>query len=140
MHIVEYLDNEGKPSGQYAKRFEDGIEEIPIEVDTMDPETNKPHKLIIINKRQKFRDEVIPKKILCVCDSFGNIKSMTEVRFSYAMEVEGKSHCMELKIDEECHPVAEEELAVAPKTEKDKLTWIINNCDMDKATNKIRVK
>ncbi len=107
MHVVEYLDPKTKePTGQYAKRFKD-------------PKTGSE------------RDELIPKKIFCVCDAVGNIKSITEVNFSYTVEVEGKPHCFELESGEECHQILDLDLPAVPANRKnDKLKWLLNNHTM----------
>ena len=118
MHaFVEYIDEKtGKPTGQYAKRHHIPVEveeeiEILKEVEVDDPVTGKlvrmfiPFKEIRKIKKIEFKDEVIPIKRFCICDAAGNLKSITEVRFSKAIEEDGKDHCMELSEDEECHRI-----------------------------------
>jgi len=109
-HIVEYLDEKTrKPTGQYAKRFEVGL----------------------IDGIIQYRDEVIPKKIFCVYDAVGNIKSVTEVNFSYAVEVEGQAHCMDLKTGEEANEVLGVEMPIIPLEHKnDKLAWFLDHYKM----------
>ncbi len=105
MHIVEYLDKKtGSPTGRYAKRFEEG---------------------------GAYRDEPIPKKLFCVCDPDGNIRSITEVNFSQVIEVEGKAHCLELGEGEECCKVLDTERPIHPETLKtNKLKWLLDNYKM----------
>jgi len=124
MEIVEYLDEKTRrPTGQYAKRFEDGF----------------------IDGVMQYRDEVIPKKIFCVCDSVGNIKSVTEVNFSYAVEVEGRAHCMDLMAGEEANEVLGVDMPTIPVEHADnKLGWLLDNHEMGpknaQGKRKIKVK
>lgn len=140
MNIVEYIDNEGKPNGQYAKRFEEEIlidKEVDSDILMAD---GTPAKKIIKKKAVGVRDEVIPKRIFCICDSAGNIKSITEIKFSYAIEVEGKQHCFGLKDGEECYQILDIDMPVIPDTEPDKLKWLLDNHSFDKAGKKFKRK
>ncbi len=130
MEIVEYLDEQTrKPSGQYAKRFPDGFTETIVPTEMI--EDGKKVIKDVIQKQPKFRDELIPKKTFCVCDVAGNIKSITEVKFSQAIEVEGKDHCMELEAGEECTRILNAEIPVIPDVAKaDPLKWMLDNHKM----------
>ncbi len=130
MEIVEYLDEQTKkPTGQYAKRFPDGFTEITIPTEMI--ENGKRVMKDVIQKQPKFRDELIPKKTFCVYDAAGNIKSITEVKFSQAIEVEGKDHCMELEAGMECTRVSDAEMPVIPNAGKaDPLKWMLDNHKM----------
>lgn len=132
MEIVEYIDEETKkPTGQYAKRFEVGMVDVPRKVEVLNEKTGKKSFQTIIEKAMKYRDEIIPKKVFCVCDSAGNIKSITEVNFSRAIEVEGKEHCMDLKDGEECNLILDADMPVIPPAHKeDKLKWLLDNHKM----------
>ena len=146
MEIVEYLDETtGKPTGQYAKRFEDGLIDVPREVEVLDKKTGKKSMLTIIEKVMQYRDEVIPKKIFCVCDSVGNIKSVTEENFSYAVEIEGEAHSTALMPGEEANEVLGVDMPIIPVEHADnKLGWLLDNHKMGpknaQGKRKIKVK
>lgn len=131
MNIVEYIDEAtGKPNGQYAKRFEDGFIEIPREIEIIDKDTGDRRKETVIDRQVKYRDELIPLKRFCVCDSTGNIKSVHEVRYSAAIELEGKEHCVELGPGEECYPLDSWPSIPATVTDGDKLNHLVDNFKM----------
>lgn len=134
MHIVEYLDERGKPTGRYAKRFEDGIEEIQIPETVIDPKTKERKEQIRVEVRQTYRDETIPIRRFCVCDVTGKIKAVHEVRFSHIIDAEGKEHCFDLKPGEECHRIEEIEFEKvkfeAGVGATNILEWILENKKM----------
>lgn len=105
MEIVEYIDEQGKGAGQYAKRHQVGLRDVPREVEVLNPETQEKAKVTLIEKEPVFQDEVIPTRRFVVCDADGNIKAVHEIRFSVAMEIEGKPHPFELQPGEECYEI-----------------------------------
>ncbi len=135
-HVVEYLDENGKPSGNYAKRFTELVDSEQ-EVDAKDEE-GKPVKLKVPIKVEVYTDEPIPHKFFCVCDSNGNLKTVSEINFSHAIEVEGHEHCFQLGDGEECYPI--EVLPKHPEGETDKLKWILDNHKMDLKKKRLVLK